>query len=130
MGNLEIRLVAHEEDHILDGFQRDLYTKKQAIEKLSDLIKQHPQLYGFDIYDEVETLDAKESKKAAIERINHHIEINRPKKYKQININIETFKKLKILSVELDKTLAGTITYLFNEYKRRQNEYFTGGWQK
>lgn len=64
MGNSQMIQVDYEESHILNGFQRDLYTKKETLEKLENLIDQYPHLYGFELADEYgEALDKKNVKK-------------------------------------------------------------------
>mgnify|MGYP003124976707 FL=1 len=124
MGNSEMILVDHEESHILNGFQRDLYTKKHTLEKLENLIDKHPHLYGFELADEYgETLDKKLCKKAAQDLLNHHIKSSPSKKYKQVNITLEVYKEVKMLSIHMEKSMAGTFLFLLQAYKRRVNEY-------
>ena len=124
MGNSQMIQVDYEESHILNGFQRDLYTKKETLEKLENLIDQYPHLYGFELADEYgETLDKKECKKAARDLLNHHIKVSPSKKYKQVNLTLEVYKEVKMLSIHMEKSMAGTFLFLLQAYKRRVNEY-------
>jgi hypothetical protein len=43
------------------------------------------------------------------------------KNYKSARIKIETYKKLKLLSVELDMPLTQVIDLLYNEYMKKDS---------
>jgi len=122
MGNLEVEIVAHKEKYILNGFQKDLVSKRETINKLARLIIEHPDLYGFSIPTEMGVeLSKKDGRQRAMRVLEEHIRENAPKKYKQINAPFEAYKELKILSVELDKTLSNTLVFLIEHYNKTKS---------